>query len=121
LSQSSDSNSLTGQGAFGLSSPPPDAIAALDAEDPPLTWSVLGTVSNAGDVVWIAQTAEHRLKTILHFPDLSEPGYHLFGSYAMHSLTVQTGALEGCACPWILVNIGHISECFGCPKEKQTQ
>jgi hypothetical protein len=121
LSQSSDSNSLTGQGAFGLSSPPPDAIAALDAEDPPLTWSVLGTVSNAGDVVWIAQTAEHRLKTILHFPLLSEPGFHLFGSYTLHSFTAQTGALEGCACPWILVNIGHISECFGCPKEKQTQ
>jgi hypothetical protein len=98
LSQSTDSNSLTGQAAFGLSSPPADATTAQAVEDPPLTWSVLGTVSNAGDVVWIAQSAEHRILTILHFPDVSDPGFELFGTYTLHSFVKQTGSLEQCGC-----------------------
>lgn len=125
LNQSPESNTLIGQGAFGLSSPPPAANAPQDAGDPPLTWSILGTVSNAGDVLWIAQTAEHRLQTILHFPDLSDPGFELFGTYTLHSFTAETGALKTCACSgrnrWHIVVIApndptNLGRCDpGCP------
>lgn len=98
LNQSPQSNSLTGQAAFGLSSPP-DATTAQVVDDPPLTWSVLGTVNNAGDVVWIAQTGEHRLQTILKLPDVTDP-FQLAGTYTLHSFTKRTGILNGCACPY---------------------
>jgi hypothetical protein len=98
LSQSSDSNTLTGQGSFGLSSPP-DSTTAQVVDDPPLTWSILGTVSNAGEVVWVAQTAEHRLLTVLHVTDLGDPAAQLSGSYAAHSFSKTTGTLAACLCP----------------------